>query len=101
MLCGKTQKVLKRHLATAHGMTAPEYRERFGLKPDYPMTAPGYSRQRSEMALRTGLGAERCPGRARCSAGQATAMKAEVSKASDSFSLVFQESSHHRPSDKE
>jgi predicted transcriptional regulator len=56
LLCGKKQKVLKRHLATAHGITPPEYRERFGLKPDYPMTAPGYSRQRSEMARQFGLG---------------------------------------------
>ena len=45
----------------AHGMTAPEYRERFGLKPDYPMTAPGYAAQRSELALRTGLARNAAP----------------------------------------
>jgi predicted transcriptional regulator len=44
LLCGKKQKLLKRHLATAHGMTPPEYRERFGLKPDYPMVARSLSR---------------------------------------------------------
>jgi predicted transcriptional regulator len=61
LLCGKKQKILKRHLATAHGMTPPEYRERFGLKPDYPMTAPGYAAQRSEMALQIGLGRKPAP----------------------------------------
>jgi predicted transcriptional regulator len=56
LVCGKQQRTLRRHLDVAHQLTPDAYREEFGLKPDYPMAAPGYSRQRSEMAKRTGLG---------------------------------------------
>jgi predicted transcriptional regulator len=56
LVCGKQQKVLRRHLDVAHQLTPEAYREQFGLKPDYPMSAPGYSRQRSETAQRLGLG---------------------------------------------
>jgi predicted transcriptional regulator len=56
LVCGKPQKVLRRHLAVQHDLTPAQYRERFGLKPDYPMTAPNYVQQRREIALRTGLG---------------------------------------------
>lgn len=54
--CGKKQKTLKRHLQTAHGMTPAQYREDYGLPASYPMTAPNYSKQRSEMAQAIGLG---------------------------------------------
>jgi MucR family transcriptional regulator, transcriptional regulator of exopolysaccharide biosynthesis len=40
LVCGKPQKMLKRHLAVRHELTPAEYRKRFQLKPDYPMTAP-------------------------------------------------------------
>ena len=56
LICGKKQKLLKRHLATAHDLLPDQYRERFGLKSDYPMVAPSYAKARSEMALRIGLG---------------------------------------------
>jgi predicted transcriptional regulator len=56
LVCGKQQKILRRHLEGAHQFTPEAYREQFGLSHDYPMTAPGYSKQRSEMAKRTGLG---------------------------------------------
>ena len=56
LVCGKQQKILRRHLDVAHRLTPEAYREQFGLKPDYPMAAPSYSRQRSEMARRVGLG---------------------------------------------
>jgi predicted transcriptional regulator len=56
LICGKKQKLLKRHLATAHELTPDQYRERFELKSDYPMVAPSYAKARSEMALRIGLG---------------------------------------------
>jgi predicted transcriptional regulator len=56
LICGKPQKILRRHLDVAHKLTPEAYREQFGLKSDYPMAAPGYSRQRSEMAKRVGLG---------------------------------------------
>ena len=56
LICGKPQKVLKRHLAVQHDLTPAQYRERFGLKPDYPMVAPNYAQQRREVALKLGLG---------------------------------------------
>jgi len=56
LVCGKPQKVLKRHLAARHELSPAEYRARFGLKPEYPMTAPTYAQERREVALATGLG---------------------------------------------
>ena len=56
MVCGAKQKTLKRHLAAAHQMTPQQYREEFGLKPEYPMTASVYSEHRRGMAHRIGLG---------------------------------------------
>ena len=53
---GKKLKMLKRHLKTAYNMTPEEYRERWGLAPDYPMVAPNYARQRSKLAKQIGLG---------------------------------------------
>lgn len=46
---GRSYKTLKRHLA-AHGLTPEQYRARYGLPRDYPMTAPGYAAQRAEIA---------------------------------------------------
>jgi predicted transcriptional regulator len=56
LVCGEQHRTLRRHLDVAHRLTPEAYREQFELKSDYPMAAPGYSRQRSEMAKRTGLG---------------------------------------------
>ncbi len=53
---GKKLKMLKRHLKTAYNMTPEEYRERWGLSPDYPMVAPNYAKQRSRLAKQIGLG---------------------------------------------
>jgi predicted transcriptional regulator len=53
---GKKLKMLKRHLKTAYGMTPDQYRERWGLAPDYPMVAPNYARHRSSLAKKIGLG---------------------------------------------
>lgn len=53
---GKKLKMLKRHLKTAYNMTPEEYRERWGLAPDYPMVAPNYAAQRSSLAKKIGLG---------------------------------------------
>ena len=53
---GKKLKMLKRHLKTAYNMTPEEYRERWGLGPDYPMVAPNYAKQRSKLAKQIGLG---------------------------------------------
>ena len=53
---GKTLKMLKRHLKTRYDMTPDEYRKRWGLKDDYPMVAPSYAAQRSDLAKKIGLG---------------------------------------------
>lgn len=58
LIDGKPYKMLKRHLGQ-NGLTPKEYRERYGLKDDYPMTAPGYAAQRKELALKIGLGKKR------------------------------------------
>jgi predicted transcriptional regulator len=51
----KPYKSLSRHLG-AHGLTPATYRERFGLKPDYPMVSPGYSEFRAALAHKAGFG---------------------------------------------
>jgi predicted transcriptional regulator len=55
MIDGKPYKTLRRHLST-NGMTPDEYRERYGLKADYPMVAANYSESRRAMAHKIGLG---------------------------------------------
>lgn len=55
---GKQFKSLKRHLGM-HGMTPDEYRTRWGLAHDYPMVAPRYSKARSRLAKKIGLGRKR------------------------------------------
>ncbi|MDB5581502.1 MAG: transcriptional regulator, MucR family [Bradyrhizobium sp.] len=54
--CGAKQKTLKRHLGVAHELTPAGYREKWNLPASYPMVAPTYTAQRSEMAKRIGLG---------------------------------------------
>ena len=56
LICGKRQKLLKRHLAVEHELTPNQYRDSFGLKPEYPMAAPNYAQQRRELAVKIGLG---------------------------------------------
>lgn len=56
LICGRRQKMLKRHLMIAHGLRPAEYRKTFGLRSDYPMTAPSYARKRSQLARQFGLG---------------------------------------------
>ena len=53
---GKKLKMLKRHLKTAYNMSPEQYRERWGLQPDYPMVAPAYAQHRSSLAKKIGLG---------------------------------------------
>ena len=62
MIDGKPYKTLRRHLA-GQGLTPAEYRQRYGLKPDYPMVAENYSEARRAMAKKIGLG--RKPGMTR------------------------------------
>ncbi|MGF1474792.1 MAG: MucR family transcriptional regulator [Geminicoccaceae bacterium] len=53
---GKKLKMLKRHLKTRYDMSPEEYRKRWGLPDDYPMVAPAYAKQRSQLAKKIGLG---------------------------------------------
>jgi predicted transcriptional regulator len=58
---GKPYKTLARHLA-GRGLTPEQYRRKWGLPANYPMTAPNYAAQRSELAKKNGLG-RKAPGR--------------------------------------
>lgn len=55
---GRRYKSLKRHLS-GRGLTPEQYREKWGLSPDYPMVAPNYAKQRSDLAKSMGLGRQR------------------------------------------
>ncbi|MET3760107.1 MucR family transcriptional regulator [Sphingomonas sp. UYEF23] len=72
MIDGKRYKTLTRHLST-NGLTPAEYRARYGLKPDYPMTAPSYSAMRRDMAKKIGLGrkpGQKAPAKAEASVSE-------------------------------
>ncbi|RYE82454.1 MAG: hypothetical protein EOP19_16155, partial [Hyphomicrobiales bacterium] len=56
---GKKFKSLKRHLRTHYDLSPEQYREKWGLPPDYPMVAPNYSATRSRLAKDNGLGQAR------------------------------------------
>ena len=57
--CGRKHATLKRHLKSAHQLTPDQYRMRYGLAGDYPMTAPAYSERRRRLARESGLGFRR------------------------------------------
>jgi predicted transcriptional regulator len=78
---GKKYKTLKRHLGTL-GLTAEEYRAKWGLPADYPMVAPNYAAKRSELARSSGLGQQRRKTAAKAVAvsDEAVTTSAEASK---------------------
>jgi predicted transcriptional regulator len=53
---GKRLQMLKRHLSTVYHMSIDEYKDRWGLGPDYPVVSPSYARRRSAIAKSSGLG---------------------------------------------
>jgi predicted transcriptional regulator len=53
---GRKLKMLKRYLRARYNLSPNEYRTRWGLPADYPMTAPNYAARRSEFAKKFGLG---------------------------------------------
>jgi len=53
---GKPYRSLRRHLMAKYGMTPDDYRRKWSLPADYPMVAPSFAKQRSEVAKRSGLG---------------------------------------------
>lgn len=69
---GKPYKTLRRHL-TLRGLSPEQYRAKWGLAPDYPMTSAAYSEQRSELARALGLGQQRRKGVAKAAPEDAAA----------------------------
>jgi predicted transcriptional regulator len=59
--CGFHAQTLRRHLRVAHGLDVAEYRARWNLPTDYPVTAPAYSIRRSTLATELGLGRRAAP----------------------------------------
>jgi predicted transcriptional regulator len=55
---GRHYKTLRRHLK-GRGLTPEQYREKWGLRLDYPMVAPNYAKQCSDLAKTLGLGQSR------------------------------------------
>lgn len=56
---GKKKRMLKRYLRTNYNLTPEQYRERWELPANYPMTAPNYTKTRQSIAKTIGLGKHR------------------------------------------
>jgi predicted transcriptional regulator len=54
--CGFRAQMPRRHMRVAHGLTATDYRTRWRLLGNYPLTAPAYSARRSRLAKEIGFG---------------------------------------------
>jgi len=54
--CGWRGQMLRRHVTTGHGLTVEQYRARWNLAREHPMTAPSYSERRFGLAKQIGLG---------------------------------------------
>jgi predicted transcriptional regulator len=61
--CGWRGKMLRSHLASGHQLSVEQYRVRWNLTREHPMTAPSYSEQRSSLAKQIGLGRGRSASR--------------------------------------
>src|SRR5262249_18342209 len=57
--CGWRGKVLRRHIGNAHELSPDEYRQRWNLSREPPLTAPAYAEARSGLAKQLGLGRRR------------------------------------------
>jgi predicted transcriptional regulator len=53
---GKKLTMMRRYLMTNFGMTPDDYRAKWNLPNDYPMTAPNYTEKRRALAKEIGLG---------------------------------------------
>jgi predicted transcriptional regulator len=67
---GRKMSILKGHLRMRHGLSPDQYRAKWGLPADYPMTAPQYAKTRSALAKEAGLGRYPGPGRAKARSEQ-------------------------------
>ena len=54
--CGRRGHMLRRHIGDKHRLTPEQYRAKWKLSPDHPLTAPAYSQRRSAFAKQSGLG---------------------------------------------
>jgi len=54
--CGYKGQMLKKHLQSRHGLSVVQYKLRWNLSSDYPMTAANYSEHRSQLAKSIGFG---------------------------------------------
>jgi predicted transcriptional regulator len=61
--CGWRGQMLRRHLATGHGLSVDQYRAQWKLPREHLMTAPSYSERRSGLAKQIGLGRGRMTSR--------------------------------------
>jgi predicted transcriptional regulator len=77
---GQHVRTIKRHLQSAHGMTPQQYRAKWDLPRDYPMSAPGYSESRSMFAKARGLGRKAAPEKPRAAAATARSTRAAAQK---------------------
>lgn len=53
---GKRLKMLKRYIRSRYNLSPEQYRTKWGLPANYPMTSPAYSLRRSALAKQNGLG---------------------------------------------
>ncbi len=72
---GKKLKMLKRYLRTHYDLSPEEYRRKWNLPADYPMTAPNYAKARSQLAKNIGLGTSATTGRRKSAKKKAPARK--------------------------
>jgi predicted transcriptional regulator len=68
---GRRLRSMRRYLAVRYGMTPDDYRRKWNLPADYPMTAPSYRDKRSALAKQHGLGRRAVPAPAATSAPKA------------------------------
>jgi MucR family transcriptional regulator, transcriptional regulator of exopolysaccharide biosynthesis len=54
--CGWRGQLLRRHVHEIHGLGPNQYRARWGLSAEHPLTAPADSERRSALAKQLGLG---------------------------------------------
>ena len=54
--CGWRGQTLRRHLSSRHELSVDQYRARWNLSREHPITAPSYSERRSGLAKQIGLG---------------------------------------------
>jgi len=57
MICGKSFKTLKRHIAMVHDLKPGQYRKQFGIPSSQSLVAKSYSESRRQSAIDKGLGA--------------------------------------------